>query len=109
MLSQVQAIAAAPNDTRAQLNRIESALTALQKEGVIVQRTIDDILNETARQTTIEDSMEVLLKALKDQLAAQGLDQGKIDAAFSAISANNDRAAAAIVAGTPNATAPAAA
>lgn len=63
--------------------------------------TIDEILAETNRQTTIEDSMESLLSGLKAQVDAAGGNQGKIDAAFAAFKANNDRAAAAIVANTP--------
>lgn len=82
---------------------MEAALAQLQIQGVNMAKTLDDILTETARQTTIEDSMEALLAGIKAQLIAQGLDQAKVETAFSNLAANNDRAAAAIVANTPSA------
>ena len=70
-------------------------------------KTIDDVLAETARQTTIEDGMETLLTNLQAQITAAGGNQAKIDAVFTAFKSNNDRAAAAIVANTPAAAPPA--
>lgn len=63
--------------------------------------TIDDILAEVARQSTIEDSMEALLAALEAKVVAAQGDPVKIADAFTKFKANNDRAAAAIVANTP--------
>ena len=85
------------------LDKIMDMLRFLNKQEREIMATLDEVLSETARQTTIEASMEVLLKSLSDALKASGLDAAKVDAAFTTLKANNDAAAAAIVANTPNA------
>ncbi len=91
----------AVNPLKTQLDRIEAVVTATRTQQGAFMKTLDDILAEAARQTTIEDSMEALLKGLKAQIDAAGGNQTKIDAAFAAFAANNDRAAKAIVDNTP--------
>lgn len=87
------------------LTRMEAKLDVLISQERNIMKTLDDIITETTRQGTIEDGLETLLTGLKAQIDAAGGNQAKIDAAFSALQKNNDRAAAALVAGTPAAAA----
>jgi len=62
--------------------------------------TLDDVLSETQRQTTIEQSTATFIQGLEDQIKGAAGDQAKIDQIFAALKGNND-AAAALIANTP--------
>lgn len=79
-----------------QLNRIEAMLRVLLRMEKHTMAKIDDLLNDVTAETTVIDGVLTLLQSLKDQLAAQGVDQGKIDAAFAAVEANKTKLAAAL-------------
>jgi hypothetical protein len=87
--------------TTATLTRIEMKLDAAYALEKINMKTLDDVLAETARQTTIETSTEAFIAGLQSQINAAGGNQAKIDAVFAALKANNDKAAAALVNNTP--------
>lgn len=88
------------------LDEVVQLLTNQNKEITKMSATLDDALAEVQRQGTIEDSMEALLKTIEAEVTAAAGDQTKIQAVFDGLKANNDRAAAAIVANTPAGTPP---
>lgn len=88
-------------DLNARLTRIEMKINALYDLEKINMKTLDDVLAETTRQTTIETSMEAFIAGLQAQINAAGGNQVKIDAVFAALKTNNDKAAAALVTNTP--------
>src|SRR5690349_6966093 len=53
-----------------------------KKEFTQIMATLDDVLADVSAETTLVASVATLVQGLKDQLAAQGVDQAKIDAAF---------------------------
>ncbi|HET7376886.1 MAG TPA: hypothetical protein VFK30_09270 [Anaerolineae bacterium] len=85
------------------LAAIKADTEKLIKETTAMAATLDDVVAETTRQTTIEASTESFIAGLQAQIQAAGGDAAKIQQIFDTLKANNDRLAAAIVAGTPNA------
>ncbi len=79
------------------------ALAKLQTQGEEIMVQIDDVVTSLESLPTVLDGMDALLKSLKDQLAAQGLDQAKVDKAFALAEANKKRIVDALLANTPNA------
>ena len=113
LLTQWAAIAAAPADTRAQLNRMEALLaslatatTAIQTGETKIMASIDDLTTAVAAETTLEGSIITLLDGVQAQLVAAGLDATKVNAVFDKVTANNTALQAAITANTPVAPAP---
>lgn len=80
-------------------DQILAALASLQKETTMAQATLQDILNETARQTTIEKSTETFIAGLEAQILAANGNPTTIQSIFDALKGNND-AAAALIANT---------
>lgn len=78
---------------------INNKLDKIQANQEILMATIDDVLADVTAQTTVVEGIASLVQGLKDQLAAQGVDQAKIDKAFAGLEANN--AAMALLKNTP--------
>src|SRR5882672_3129824 len=85
----------------ASLMRIEARFIHLEKDMRMAQQTLDDIVNDVAQETTIENSAVALLTALNVKLAAAGQDPAKLAALHQSIQANITAMAAAIAANTP--------
>jgi hypothetical protein len=81
------------------LDAILLALAALQKGSLMSQATIDDILAEVTRQTTIAKGA----KALIEQLYAMRNDPEKLQATLDGLRGNDDLIEQAIVTNTPQA------
>lgn len=62
--------------------------------------SIDELVAKVEEQTTVVAGVETTIAELKAALAAAGVPQEKIDAAFAGVEANTARLSAAIVAGT---------
>ena len=58
-----------PAWVKEQLNRIEAKLDKLQREEVTIMATIQDVLAKVQEQTTVDQSMFVLIDGLKTQIA----------------------------------------
>lgn len=88
-----------------QLTRIEAALNALKGS---VMPTLDDVLTEVTRNTSVTQSAVTLLQSLGQQLQAAlaNGDTAKVQQILSAMQANDNSLAAAITANTPAAPAP---
>lgn len=59
----------------------------------LMAHTASEVLEAVRQQTTVTDSLGVFVQQLKDQLAAQGVDQAAIDAAFEGVTANTAKEA----------------
>ncbi len=116
MLTQVQAIFAAPLNTRAQLDRIEAALGAT---GALMIN-VSALLAAVAREKTVDDSILALVtqmaanqvslsKQLADAIAnndpvAMAAVQKQLDDSATKMTENADAIAASVLANTPAAT-----
>lgn len=85
------------------LDRIERSLKVVRLQEKIQMTTLDELIAATEKQTTVEQSVEELIRGLRDQLTAAGVDQAKIDQAFANVESNTARLSDALVANTPNA------
>jgi len=88
-------------DVATRLTAIEALLTQQKQENGKMAKTLDDLLAEMTRQTTIVASVKTYVADIKARLEASGLDQAKIDAAFAAAETNDADLEAAITANTP--------
>jgi hypothetical protein len=84
----------------AKLDTVLAALARMEQRETTMAATLDDCLAETTRGTTIEASLETLLRGLEAQVLAANGNPAKIQAIFDAMKQRNDAAAAAIVANT---------
>lgn len=86
------------------LGAILYALEINLEENNEMARTMDELLAEVGRQTTVEDGLLKAFDKLREDVkaAAPSADQGKIDAAFDAVKANTDALAAKLTENTPN-------
>jgi len=65
-------------------------ISQLQKEIRKMALTLDDVLAETQKQTTLIGSLQTFVQGLKDQIAAAGTDPVKLQAIQDALSKNDD-------------------
>lgn len=86
-------------ETQRLLRAILAKVTKTERETTEMHNTIDDLITKTTEQTTLIGSVGTMIQGLKDELAAQGVDKSKIDAAFQGLTANN--AALALLTNTP--------
>lgn len=63
--------------------------------------TLDELVAKLEAQETTVGGIETLIQTLRQELANQGLDQAKIDAAFAVAESNTARLDAALLSGTP--------
>lgn len=69
-----------------------------------IMATLDETLAAVNAETTVDDSIIALLEGLAAQIKAGGLsapDQAKVDAIFTAATANSAKVTASVVAHTP--------
>ena len=90
------------------LDRIISLLNIIITKEVEIMATLEDLITATAQQKTVLDSLATYVHGLQDQIAAAvtGLtptQQAQLDAVFTAVNANTQEAADAMVVNTPNA------
>jgi hypothetical protein len=85
-----------------QLTRIETAVNNLLKGFATMPQTLDDILAEVTRNTSVEQSAVTLIQGLAAQLQAalNSGDTTKIQAIITQLKANDDQLAAAVTANT---------
>jgi hypothetical protein len=86
-----------------QNKQILSALNTDRRMSFIMARTLDEVLAEAERNTTLDASLLAMMDGVREQLKASGMnsmDQARVDKIFDELKANNDRAAAALAAGT---------
>jgi hypothetical protein len=84
-------------------------LTALLAQGSKIMATVADVQADVTSQTTVIGSAVTLLQGLSAQLAAAGTDPVALQAIKDSLDSNTASLAAAVVANTPGAPAPAAA
>lgn len=100
---------------RASLARIEKKIDLLlsqdKKLGEKIMASLDDLVVEVADQTSVITSAGVLLdgltaqvQALRDDLAAAGMDTAKVDAVLASLQANKTALAEAVARNTPSET-----
>lgn len=96
------------DDERAFRCFVHDAIFEFFELGVRIMASIDDLVNDVAAESTVDDSIIALVQGLQTQLAAALANvtippdvQAKIDQAFAGIEANKAKLAAAVVAGTP--------
>ena len=80
-----------------QLNR---KLNVIIKKEIDMAASIDQVVQDVNDETTLIASVTTMIKGLREQLLAQGLDAAKVDAAFSGLEANKQALADALVANT---------
>jgi cell division FtsZ-interacting protein ZapD len=90
------------------LEEIKHMLVLNLKLEITNMATLDELLAEVERDTTVTAGIATMIEKLQADLAAQGVDQAKIDAVFAGVKANTDALAAKLVANTPSAPPPAA-
>lgn len=83
------------------LDRIENAVYYTEQQGTYLMATLDDVLAEMERDTTVSDGILAMLEKLQADIIAAGGNQAKIDAVFNGFKANTDKLAAALVVNTP--------
>jgi hypothetical protein len=84
-----------------QMQRVLQLLEAIYRQERQMAANIDQVLQDVNDETTLIDGIGTFIQGLKDQLAAQGIDQAKLDAAFAGAEANKAKLAAALSANTP--------
>jgi len=87
----------------AKLDMLNAKLDQVLAKESQMAATLNDVLDETKRGTTIESSMETFIAGLQAQITAAGGNAAQIQQIFDTLKANNDKAAAAIVTNTPSA------
>ena len=97
------------SELREWLDRLERKINLLLKIGGIEMALLDDAITDATAQTTVIGSAVTLLGSLSASLAAAGTDPTKLATLKNQIDANTATLAAALVANTPGAPAPAAA
>lgn len=73
----------------------------LHQQGEIMATTLDNLIEQVAANTDLEQSAIVLIKGLVDSLAAAGNDPAKLEELRASLKASADRLAEALLAGTP--------
>ena len=93
-----------PQDT-AQLDRIESAITAVTSAitqlGVDMSQELDALEAEVSRNTTVDQSAITLLQGLAAQIEQLKTDPVKLQALADSMRGSSDALAAAVAANTP--------
>lgn len=86
------------------LGVIVRALNINEERDFQMAKTMDELLAEIGRQTTVEQGLVTTLDQLRADVkaAAPNADQAKIDEAFDKVKANTDLIADKLVEGTPN-------
>ncbi len=90
------------------LNRIERRIWALQQRIDEMAHTLDELMLAVSAETTVVDSVVVLVKELRDQIAAipdmTPEMQAKVDSLFDAVTADASKLAGVVTVNTPSAT-----
>jgi hypothetical protein len=87
--------------------RQTATLAAILTQGKTIMASVADVQADVTAQTTVIGSAVTLLQGLSAQLAAAGTDPAALDAIKASLDANTAALAAAVVANTPGAPAPA--
>jgi hypothetical protein len=87
--------------------RQTATLAAILTQGKTLMTSVADVQADVTAQTTVIGSAVTLLQGLSAQLAAAGTDPAALDAIKASLDANTAALAAAVVANTPGAPAPA--
>lgn len=84
------------------LDRLLLALHVQLERDDAMAKSMDELLAEIQRQTTVEDGLVSLIDGLRNDVkaAAPGADQAKIDQAFEQLKANTDKLAASLTQNT---------
>ena len=69
--------------------RMPARIATILKELHDMGLTLEDVLTETQKQTTLIGSLKTFVQGLKDQLAAAGTDPVKLQAVMDALTAND--------------------
>jgi len=85
------------------LNRIEAALTAVQKQGVVVMQELDDLKAQVEETTTVEQSAIELLNGLSSQIESLKTDPTALQGLADQLRSKSGELAAAVAANTPSA------
>lgn len=94
--------------SESRLSRLERKIDAmLRAQNIELEmeyeqmKTMDELLVEVERQTTVSDSIAAMVNALQDEITAANGDKAKIQAAFDKVKANTDKLADAALENTP--------
>lgn len=92
-------------NTESIIERQDSLMRGLQiinaKENYAMA-TLDEVLAEMERDTTVSDGIVAMLEKLQADVTAAGGNQAKIDQIFNGFKSNTDKLAAKLVVNTPN-------
>lgn len=76
-------------------------LNAFKRKEKQIMATLDDLLAEMERDTSVSDGILAMLEKLQADIQAAGGNQAKIDAVFAGFKSNTDKLAAKLVVNTP--------
>ena len=89
------------------LDRIEGRIWHIQQRMKDMARTLDELMQAVSAETTVVDSVVVLVKELRDQIAAipdmTPEMQAKVDSLFDAVTADASKLAGVVTVNTPSA------
>jgi len=83
------------------LDEILSIVKAIQQQGVVMSKELDDLAAQVSANTDVEASALALIQGLAAQLTAAGTDPAKLNALRSSLNSSAAALAAAVAANTP--------